>query len=87
MANTTRIRRLCWWLLVLGVANFMVCAVARVMIGGDGWRGYVDHGRYSVAGHGVYTEVGRAKFVYTRVHLAASVIWLVVAAVAGVNAA
>ena len=81
--------RLCIWLIILGLGNFIIYGVIYAIIGGDAPNGDVRQvaGRvvYSVRGHfvhrgsGVETEVPRWVWIYSWIH--SITIWPSIAAV------
>ncbi len=87
MSRPSRIERVCWVILIVGVLNGFACAAISSAVGGDGWQGHIEGERYYVGSHGVYTEVSRATFIYTKVHLVVFVVLLTVALFAGLLAA
>ena len=57
MDRRTR-NRLCIWLIILGLSNFIVYAVVYAIIGGDAPNGYIRDGLYYVRGHFVHRTIG-----------------------------
>jgi hypothetical protein len=60
------------WLNVLGVialANFAAFLCATTYFGGDALNGYAANNHYFLYWKGAYTEVSRAIFIYSRVHV------------------
>ena len=87
MSRPDRAERVCWGILLIAGVNWFVFAAVCLAIGGDGWGGRIEDGRYYVCNHGVYTEVSRATFVFTKVYVVASIALLVVGTIAGLLAA
>jgi len=74
--------KICLWVIVLGMANFLVYVVGYTVVGGESVRGKV----YEDPANGEKTyyldsgqQVGRAAFIYMGVH--SITIWLTVAAI------
>lgn len=78
-----RIRRICLTVLVAANVNWLVFGGLSTWIGGVGWHGYVEGDRYYVGLRGVYTEVYRATFVFTKIHFVVSLLLLPVGLIAG----
>jgi hypothetical protein len=57
MDRRTR-NRLCIWLIILGLSNFIAYAVVYAIIGGDAPNGYIRDGLYYVRGHFVHRTIG-----------------------------
>lgn len=62
MDRRTR-NRICIWLILLGLANFLLYAVIYAVIGGDAPNGYIKHAEdgsatYYVRGHFVHRQIG-----------------------------
>lgn len=57
MERRTR-NRLCTWLIILGLSNFIAYAVVYAIIGGDAPNGEIREGVHYVRGHFVHYEVG-----------------------------
>jgi hypothetical protein len=87
MYRTGRLERYCWIVVCLVLANWLACAIIAMIIGGDGWGGYVEDGHYFVGYHGAYTEVSQATFIYSKVHLVVSVALIPFLIIAGFIAA
>ena len=64
MDRRTR-NRLCIWLIILGLSNFIVYAVVYAIIGGDAPNGYIRDGLYYVRGHFVHRTIGYEQDVPT----------------------
>jgi len=69
-SGTERVSR---FVIVLGIANWFIWVLLFNLLGGDGWGGLVEHGRYFVGNHGIYAEVSRATYHITRVYTVLSV--------------
>jgi hypothetical protein len=56
---------------IIGIAlvNFVVFWIAAVCLGGDAANGKMYHGHYYLMSHGIYTEVSKAIFNYSKWHL------------------
>jgi hypothetical protein len=84
MDRRTR-NRLCIWLIILGLSNFIVYAVVYAMIGGDAPNGYIRDGLYYVRGHFVHRTIGYEqdvpKWVWVYSYLHSISIWPSIAAV------
>ena len=84
MDRRTR-NRLCIWLIILGLSNFIVYAVVYAIIGGDAPNGYIRDGLYYVRGHFVHRTIGYEQdvpqwvWVYSYLHSIS--IWPSIAAV------
>jgi len=80
-----RRNRICVWLIILGLSNFVVYAVVYAIIGGDAPNGYIENGAYHVRGHfvhrviGYQQEVPRWVWIYSYIHSIS--IWPSIAAV------
>jgi hypothetical protein len=72
--------RICLWVIMLGLANFFIYAIAYMFIGGEavnGWVRVIDgQARYFLQSG---REVSRAVYIYSGVH--STSIWITVAAV------
>jgi hypothetical protein len=53
---------------VIALPNFIVFVIVALSIGGDALNGKIENGRYFLAYHGVYTEVSRNLFLYSKIH-------------------
>ena len=82
-----RVQRLCLFLCLLCVANWLACGAVALWLGGDAWGGYIESGRYYVGGHGRYAEVSHVAYVYSKIHVVVSIVLLPIGAVAGLIAA
>ncbi len=79
--------RICIWIIVLGLANFLAYTVTYLDLGGDAMNGYVrlDAGsdppvkRYFLVERGRSVEVSRGVWIYSAVHSIS--IWVTVGAV------
>jgi hypothetical protein len=77
--------RLCIWIVVLGMANFLGYTVVYNYIGGDAKNGRVEGGTYYVRGHFLHDTEGRSRavprgvWIYSYLHSIS--IWPTVAAV------
>jgi len=66
--------KLCVWLMVLGLGNFLAYAVGYAVIGGDAHNGSIRDGHYFVRGHfihyprGAEQEVSRETWIYSYIH-------------------
>ncbi len=90
MERRTRIR-VCVWLILLGLSNFLVYATVYAFIGGDAPNGYIRLNEidgdltYYVRGHFVHTETGYEqdvpKWVWIYSYLHSISIWPSIAAV------
>jgi hypothetical protein len=58
--------RILWIIAVLNFAAFMVVALIN---GGDAVNGKEEGGKYFLVNHGNYTEVSKAFFQYSRIHV------------------
>ncbi len=78
MSRRTRIR-ICVWLIVLGLGNFLAYAVVYAIIGGDAHNGYIradERGNetYYVRGHFIHREKGQEQgvskgvWIYSYIH-------------------
>jgi hypothetical protein len=56
------------WAIGLGVANYLVYAVATLFAGGDVLHGLVTHGHFFAAARGGFVEVAPALFEFCRWH-------------------
>ncbi|MFQ5430280.1 MAG: hypothetical protein ACE5E1_08230 [Phycisphaerae bacterium] len=80
-----RRNRVCVWLIILGLSNFIVYAVVYALIGGDAPNGYIRDGLYYVRGHFVHRAIGyeqdvpRWVWIYSYMHSIS--IWPSIAAV------
>ena len=57
MERRTR-NRLCTWLIILGLSNFIAYAIVYAIIGGDAPNGEIREGIHYVRGHFVHHKVG-----------------------------
>jgi hypothetical protein len=84
MDRRTR-NRLCIWLIILGLSNFIIYAVVYAIIGGDAPNGYIRDGLYYVRGHFVHRTIGYEqdvpKWVWVYSYLHSISIWPSIAAV------
>lgn len=84
MDRRTR-NRLCIWLIILGLSNFIAYAVVYAIIGGDAPNGYIRDGLYYVRGHFVHRTIGYEqdvpKWVWVYSYLHSISIWPSIAAV------
>jgi len=84
MDRRTR-NRLCIWLIILGLSNFIVYAVVYAIIGGDAPNGYIRDGLYYVRGHFVHRTIGYEqdvpKWVWVYSYLHSISIWPSIATV------
>lgn len=77
--------RICVWLIILGLSNFLVYAIIYAIIGGDAPNGSVRDGEFFVRGHfvrefgGFEREVPRWVWIYSYLHSIS--IWPSIAAV------
>lgn len=80
-----RRNRICVWLIILGLGNFLIYAVVYAIIGGDAPNGYIEGGTYHIRGHFVHRttgfeqEVPRWVWIYSYIHSIS--IWPSIAAV------
>ncbi len=81
-----RRNRICVWLIIFGLGNFLIYAVVYAIIGGDAQNGGIsDDGTYFVRGHHVHRlqgyeqEVSRGVWIYSYIHSIS--IWPSIAAV------
>lgn len=80
-----RRNRICVWLIILGLGNFLLYAVVYAIIGGDAPNGYITDGTYHIRGHFVHRTAGfeqqvpRWVWIYSYVHSIS--IWPSIAAV------
>jgi hypothetical protein len=72
--------KICIWVILIGLANFLVYSIAYTFIGGEAVNGWVvlDHGRYLYYLQSE-VQVSPGTFVYSGVHSIS--IWITVAAV------
>ena len=84
----TRRTRICIWIIILGLANFLVYSVVYLSIGGEAANGEVRHGasvngqseiHYFVSDRGQPVEVSRCVWIYSAVH--STSIWITMGAV------
>ena len=73
--NRRRRIRICVWLIILGLSNFIVYAIIYAFIGGDAPNGYIDEdGVHYVRGHFVHRTIGyeqvvpRWVWIYSFIH-------------------
>lgn len=78
-----RIARVARWVFFVGLANFGAFLVIGLCIGGDAWSGARRDGHYFVSDHGQMTEVSRAVWLYSRVHVCSVFVTHPLALVAG----
>ena len=79
--------RICIWIIVLGLANFLVYTVVYVSLGGDAMNGMArldtstdpPQARYYLEQRGRPTEVSRGVWIYSAIHSVS--IWVTVGAV------
>ncbi len=77
--------RICVWLMVLGLGNFLLYTIGYAIIGGDAHNGTIEDGKYYVMGHFVHTpggvkdDVPRWVWYYSYLHSIS--IWPSIAAV------
>ncbi|MFQ5411445.1 MAG: hypothetical protein ACE5EC_04085 [Phycisphaerae bacterium] len=78
--------RLCVWLIILGIGNFILYAIIYAIIGGDAPNGEINEaGQHFVRGHFIHTtrgfecEVPRWVWIYSYIHSIS--IWPSIAAV------
>ena len=53
---------------VVGFGNFVWFLAESTQLGGDALNGYSRDGHYFVSSHGMYTEVGRDAWAWSRAH-------------------
>jgi hypothetical protein len=72
--------KICIWVILIGLANFLAYSIAYTFIGGEAVNGSVvlDHGKYRYYLQSEI-EVSRATFIYSGVHSIS--IWVTVAAI------
>jgi hypothetical protein len=56
-------------LFVACTVNMAGCAIVASLLGGDAFGGKVESGRYYLGDHDRYTEVNRALYTYSRIHM------------------
>ena len=78
----SRIPVLKWqdWLFIFAGANFVICGIISVLIGGDALRGHVTAGQYFLNDHGHFKEVDHGTFVFSQVYTFGSLCLLAIAA-------
>ena len=80
-----RRNRICVWLIIFGLGNFLIYAVVYAIIGGDAPNGDIQDGVYHIRGHFVHRTVGfeqevpRWVWIYSYLHSIS--IWPSIAAV------
>ena len=80
-----RRNRLCVWLIIIGLANFIGYAVLYAIIGGDAPNGEITNGVFYVRGHFIHRSIGyeqdvpRWVWIYSYIHSIS--IWLSIAMV------
>jgi hypothetical protein len=62
-------KTVCVFVAALGILNFAAFAIAATCLGGDAVNGRSENGRYFFSSHGKDTEVSRAVFNYSRIHV------------------
>jgi len=66
--------KLCIWLILIGLINFLAYTVAYAYIKGDATNGKIENGRYYVGGHFIHfaegrmQEVSRGVWIYSYAH-------------------
>ncbi len=66
--------KLCVWLIVIGLGNFLAYAIGYAIIGGDAHNGYIRDGNHVVRGHfihypaGAEQHVSRGVWIYSYIH-------------------
>jgi uncharacterized membrane protein len=81
--------RICIWIIVLGLSNFIAYAVIYAVIGGDAHNGYIKHDNghpvYYVRGHFVHRSIGYeqdvARWIWIYSYLHSISMWPSMAAV------
>jgi hypothetical protein len=68
MSNKTKLR-ICYFVFLAAMLNFVVFFIVAVNIGGDAVNGSVRDGHFYVMNHGRYTEVSEQVFTYSRWHV------------------
>lgn len=77
--------RICIWIIVLGLLNFLAYTIMYMSLGGDAMNGHVarearnPHLHYYLGAKGEQVEVGRTTWFYSAIHSIS--IWLTVGAV------
>jgi hypothetical protein len=57
------------WVALLWFLDFGAFIIAALHFGGDAWNGHAAGGRYFLSANGRLTEVSRAVFQYSRIHV------------------
>jgi hypothetical protein len=50
------------------IANAFACSIIASILGGDASSGHESAGRYFLGSHGIFTEVSKLVFQYSRIH-------------------
>jgi len=80
----TRRTKVCIWIIILGLANFLAYTVVYMSLGGDAMNGFVEavpggEAHHYLFAHGRRIEVSRGVWIYSAVHSIS--IWVTVGAV------
>lgn len=59
-------RALCKLGIVVGLANYLACAITAALISGDTLHGHVAHHHFFLAANGTWIEVSRALFLFCK---------------------
>jgi hypothetical protein len=54
--------------IIVGIINFIWFAFESSLLGGDALNGFVKDGRYYLSNHGIYTEVTKTIWYYSKLH-------------------